>query len=307
MPSCPRFENSGGQLGPQPEGRSQAQDCETKLPKAIRSIFLKKWPVELVSCEKEPNFIFLLTLPNSGSTAISKVFRSSPKVDALRDNGEGQWLIKGMCEKDRWEKDKAINAQSVRSVWLKTCQAIQEEHPQVEFFIEKSPPNMMRIDLIRELFPNHVMIANNRDPYANVSSIFHRYQKPKEIEAFSADRRKAKMQRIARTWVERSEILRELILEHDIPLLTYEQFCNEPRTLQDILKGIPFTQSIELDFKSSFKVKDYEMQGVVNFNAKQMANLTPKDIADINEILAPHEETLAFFGYELLAAELEVA
>ncbi len=57
----------------------------------------------------QPHFLFIITPPYSGSTAISGVLNSSHRTMILQKSGEGQWLVPGLCEKDRlYASDKCI-------------------------------------------------------------------------------------------------------------------------------------------------------------------------------------------------------
>ena len=82
----------------------------------MRRAFAAKWPIKQSIDDFEPNFIFMLTAPNSGSTAISQIFENSPNIASLQKRGEGQWLIKGLCSNDRWSSEKVVNKESIRSV-----------------------------------------------------------------------------------------------------------------------------------------------------------------------------------------------
>ena len=253
--------------------------------------------------ENEPHFIFLLTPPNSGSTAIAEVMRTSSNVSALgnnRQNGEGQWLIKALSAKNRWEKNLVVDEENLRTVWLAKCRDIQRAS-NINFFIEKSPPNMMRIDLLQKVFPIHTLIVNNRNPYANISSILYRYTVQDEIDAMTTKQRGEILKVITKKWLERSEILKDQALEKNTPIITYEAFCAEPMILQDILDRNISKGAIKLNFSSDLKIKDYPPQGVSNFNSHQIGKLTEADILVISDILNEHENLLSFFGYTLHA------
>jgi len=254
------------------------------------------WPIKKSIDNYEPNFIFLLTSPNSGSTVISQVFNNSPLVSQLQQRGEGQWLIKGLCSNDRWNAEKVVDKRSIRSVWISECYNRYKTNGSL-YFIEKSPPNMMRIEILQSIFPKHILIANNRDPYANISSMFYRHTK--NIETLKASKREAKLIQLANGWINRSVILKKIINDQNVPYLSYEKFCQNPNLLQDLIDNSKFGGHITLDFKSNVKVKDYEPQGIHDFNSKQIARLTNSDIKVITSSLRDSDELLSFFGYSL--------
>lgn len=265
-----------------------------KLRRKVKFIIENDWPVVNSIADYEPNMIFLLTPPNSGSTAISQVFNNSQNVSQLQNRAEGQWLIKGLCKEDRWKQEKLVDTQSIRSIWVNECYKKYKSEGAV-YFIEKSPPNMMRIELLQSIFPSHILLANNRDPYANVSSMFYRYTK--DIDKLSITERDAEILKFVKDWVMRSTVLKEIIQSQNVPYLSYEQFCEKPNLLQEIIDSSTFGGQVKLDFKTTLKVKDYEPQPVINFNQKQIAKLTNSDIEIITSYLQDNEDLLSYFGY----------
>jgi|GEM_PF-754547 len=265
--------------------------------------FEREWPVKTVVSKIEPRFIFLLTPPNSGSTAIAQTFMSCQNVAGLKDNGEGQWLIKGLSDSDRWSDAKQINKKSLRSVWMDTFNHLHENN-QITHIIEKSPPNMVRIDILKETFPQHIVIASNRDPYANVSSKLFRYTSG--LEGLSTNDRHRRVLQLTEQWVKHSTLLRHQIVKHNIPYLSYEDFCADPTSLQGLIDKSRFSGEINLDFSGLVKVKDYCPQGIMDFNSKQKSNLRHEDFSAITDILKPHEGLLSFFNYETLVDSRDV-
>lgn len=265
-----------------------------KASARVGRIIEADWPIKKSIENYEPNFIFLLTPPNSGSTAISQVFKNSPFVSQLEQRGEGQWLIKGLCSKDRWNAEKVVDKQSIRSVWVSKCYNEYKSNGSL-YFIEKSPPNMMRIEILQSIFPKHILLANNRDPYANISSMFYRYTK--DIEKLKDGEREAKLVNFAKDWIRRSDVLKKIIDDQNVPYLSYEKFCQNPNLLQDLIDNSKFGGHINLDVTSNVKVKDYEAQPIIDLNSKQIAKLTSYDIKVITSSLRGSVELLSYFGY----------
>ncbi len=255
-----------------------------------------EWPIETVSRDIDPKFIFLLAPMNSGSTAIAKTFTNSANVGALTYNAEGQWLIRGMCAPDRWNLAKFIDEESLRTVWSKKCIEIMDRDG-AEYFIEKSPPNMVRLDLLQRLFPNNIVLASNRNPYANISSIFHRYTP--NIATMDADQRRQKFRQISSRWVMISGYLQHIVSSRNLPYFSYEDFCRDPSLLQGIIDGSDFSDRISLRFDKPVKVKDYDPQGIHNYNEKQISLLEEEDVEQITDVLKRDEGLLEFFNYEL--------
>jgi hypothetical protein len=255
-----------------------------------------RWPAPGFDESDQPHFLFIVTPPYSGSTALSELINTSHKTMILQERGEGQWLIPGLCEQDRWGAGKEVNYHSVKSVWLNKYQRVNRLTQNIEVVIEKSPPNMMRIEKLSSQFHDFSFIANNRDPYANSASNFYR-----EFDAgnISSERRGKLFAQLARNWIIRSSRIRELISDMGIPLLTYEKFCRDPASVLNIL-NLPGGVSETINPQASVKVKSYKIQPISDQNERQISGLRDADIASISRVLEPHGELMGFFDYQIL-------
>lgn len=145
------------------------------LKKLLNIVYARtspSWPLPRYDENNQPHFFFLITPPYSGSTAIAKLLDTSHKTMTLTPNGEGQWLIPGLCQQDRWKPEKEVNYESVKAVWLNAFQKEKRVNSHIDVVIEKSPPNMMRLDNLLSQFTDYSILANNRNPYANCASFF---------------------------------------------------------------------------------------------------------------------------------------
>ena len=269
------------------------------LKKVIRNIVSKKtprWPLPLYDNNIQPHFFFLVTPPYSGSTAIAKILETSHKIMALHSNAEGQWIVPGLCEKDRWDPDKKINYESVKAVWLHTFQKEKKRNPSLQVVIEKSPPNILRIKKLSSQFSDSSFVVNNRDPYANCASILYRNHNAENI---SDDIRIETLQTLTRDWIMRSRYLKEFVIKSKTPLITYEKFCENPSNLIEVL-DLPAGVSDTINLNAKVKVKDYNIQGISNHNKQQISNLSGLEIECISGILKSEIPLLEFFGYGLM-------
>ncbi len=267
-----------------------------KIMKSLYQSVKPKWPKPKHDDSDQPYFLFLLTPPNSGSTAIAKVLDSSHRTMTLTPNGEGQWLVPGLCSEDRWDPDKEVDYSSVKAVWLNRYQRVKSKHPDVDVVIEKSPPNMMRIADISRQFDRVSFLANNRDPYANCSSRLFRYHDVDKITSLS---RQEILRELARDWMARSRRIREFVEDEGIPVLTYERFCESPSLLLDML-SLPEGVAETISLNANVKVKDYELQPIINQNQRQISNLTAADIDCLSSVLNADRDLLGYFDYALL-------
>ena len=256
-----------------------------------------KWPSPPYDEKDQPHFLFIITPPYSGSTALATLLATSPRTMTLRKNGEGQGLVPGLSQKKyRWKQDMKVDYASVKAVWLNRYQDEKRLYPQIDVVIEKSPPNMMRIEKLSSQFNKYSFLANNRDPYANCSSILYRNWYAKY---FSPKKRKKVLEGLAKDWQMRSNRIRELVINKNIPLLTYEQFCSNTSSILAALK-LPEGVADTIDLEAKIKVKDYKPQPITNQNDRQIKNLTDEEIECIGRILKSDNDLMNFFGYRVM-------
>lgn len=254
----------------------------------------RKWPKPSYDNADQPLFLFVLTPPYSGSTALAELITSSQNVMSYTAKSEGQWLVPGMCAADRWDPNKAVNYASVKAVWLNAYQKAQRQEPKIEVVIEKSPPNIVRLEALAAQFTNVAYLANNRDPYANCASILSRHHS----ETVDQSNRTTTVEKVVQDWITRSTIIRKFVNEKKMPLITYEEMCEAPTSL---LSKLPLPSAIlaTIDVNAKVKVKDYPEQPISNQNERQIAKLSPGDLDAISQTLKGQEDLMAFFGYSL--------
>ena len=146
-----------------------------RLKRKLIKLFRPKWPLPEYDPEIQPHFLFVVTPPYSGSTALTRLLNTGQRTTLLHRRGEGQWLIPGLSQKDRWDPEKKVNYESVRAVWLHEYQRLRRADNRAEVVIEKSPPNMVRLEELSSLFRYRSFLANNRNPYANCASMLYRH------------------------------------------------------------------------------------------------------------------------------------
>lgn len=274
-----------------PKLRLTRKIVDLAMSVAPRSVL---WPRPTHSAiENEPTFLFVLTPPYSGSTVLAKVLNSGRNSAMLQEKGEGQWLVRGMCQSDRWEHEKRIDWTSVKAVWGVRIRMLEQLVGPIDVVIEKSPPNLVRADQLARHFTKSRQIAFIRSPFANCASrLYRNYDR---IDATERDRIQL-LQGLAESWIHRAAWLRRWIDSHAMYFFTYEQFCAEPnRCIGRVLDEFPMLKGIKMD--RPFQVKDYPTQGIVNLNDRQQAKLTDREKDAIAESIAPYEDLLCYFGY----------
>ena len=244
---------------------------------------------------EQPHFLFIVTPPNSGSSALAELLNTSQRTMLLTPKGEGQWLIPALCKKDRWNPDKEVDYQSVKAVWLSKFQNAKRLAPNIDVVIEKSPPNMVRLEKISSQFREYSFLVNIRNPYATCSSSLYRNC---NADATTSETRRNKLNRLAESWLKRSAIIRLHIRKLGVPIITYEQFCQDPSSVLGKLR-LPDGVSSSVNPRAKVKVKDYKPQVISNQNDRQISRLTTKEIEQIGVVLGGNEQLLNYFGYQI--------
>jgi hypothetical protein len=254
------------------------------------------WPVPSYDESVQPHFLFIITPPYSGSTALCQLLNTSERSMLLDPRGEGQWLIPGLSKTDRWDSSKKVDYNSVRAVWLEKYQQTLRSNPAIDVVIEKSPPNMVRMEALSSLFDSCSFLANNRNPYANCASILYRHHDADNMEA---NMRLEFLGKQAHDWLMRSATIRDLISRLDVPLITYEKFCENPAAVLPLLRTPPGVAET-INPEAEVQVKDYPSLTISDQNARQTAKLSSFEINHLTRIFTEQADLLAYFGYQTL-------
>ena len=266
---------------------------------------IQSLPDRRLSNRQDLEWMFVLTLPNGGSTALAKLLLTAPKAIGLTDNAEGQWLVPEMSESSaRWDPTSKISYGTVRTVWL---DRIGQLRPSGEtLVIEKSPPNLCRHRRLLGAFVGMktYLVTFARDPYATISSWHTRYG----IEVISREwdsrgvdvgtSERAVFQFYTRIWLERARMLVDARRDSIVDL-SYESFCDDPAsTVKRLQAAIPLLHDVKAD--SSVKVKDYPSQAIEDMNQRQIDLLSDSQIAAVSQVLATDPATMESLGYRVL-------
>ncbi len=240
-------------------------------------------------------FLLLLTPPSSGSSAIAKYVCQSTKIGGLTYSAshEGFDIVhcvyanRALCNPSLY-----INPGIVAERLAIEINKLKQNYPEMEYIFEKYPDNVCRYKSLLKIIPNTKVVANNRNPYAQIASAMKNKYGYMQHNRFYES-----VEECIHYWLVWSEYIREACEKDNVPLVTYEQFCDNPDTIISAF-GLE-----EGEFKKDFhvsNVKDYAPQGIENMNEKQIALLSDLQKETITEALSEHEELLAYFGYELM-------
>jgi hypothetical protein len=176
-----------------------------------------------------------------------------------------------------------------------------------EVFIESSPPNIVRVSSILDVFKDCQYIFSISSPYSYIaSSIFNYFGKGKQNQqiydtlVLNFDEQ---VKSVARSWVEKAVTQKNNIESYggDEMRITYEDFCANPLRLLDLM-GVENlgdqAQTSLVKGKNNSKINE-----IVDMLPKHLAFLGLKGILKINSILKESSDLMAYHGYEIISID----
>ena len=248
-------------------------------------------------------WLIILTMPNSGSTALGRLLMTADAAVALTERCEGEWLIPSMSNvRTRWDKDLRLSMPRVRARWMWRLRGTANGLPRL--VVEKSPPNMVRIDRLREaLAPmtTHTVILV-RDPYAVCEGWHRRYGREQLAKTSLPALREIDSERdyfrlLGECWVQRGAYLVNQ-MPKALCVVRYEELVANPdAAIAELANRIPMLDDVQSD--AQVRVKDYAAQSLTDMNEQQIAALSTDQIAAITHGLERGIDTVTALGYRL--------
>ena len=207
-----------------------------------------------------------------------------------RDHGRLLWSLHPW--RDRLADPAAYDWPHNRAAWY--FQAFASD-PQASVFVTKAPPFLLLVDTLRRHFRNTKFLFMVRNPYAVCEGI-HRYRTaqpvPPDMDYFEA---------AAEHVVNCLAWQRDNLETHGSRgvFFTYEAMCDEPERVAHEIRMLVLELD-DLKLRQKLAVKGHYDEMLVNMNARQIARLTPEQVAVINRVFRRRRDVLAFFGYEIM-------
>ena len=241
----------------------------------------------LKKSHKSPQYLFVLSPPYCGSTMLTQLLSSSNNVSCNNYLGtrEGQ-LLPGvkhfMFKKDRWNPEVKYPWQKVKKIWLRYWDYSKP------IFLDKSIPNIMRVDDIQRVFRPIKYICMVRNPYAQVEGIIRRNRQ----DAKSAAEFAIKCLRFQSKNKFRNNSL----------FFTYEELCeNGEEVLQRMIKFVPELSDININIKfSSHNFKTKRKMRMTNLNSEKISKISDSDLRIINTVFRKDKDLLSSFNYKII-------
>jgi len=241
-------------------------------------------------------WLFVLGLNNSGTSLVSRVLASHPRIRPLP--GEGQLLTNALPQavdygaRRNWTARLDVfhwteEADSAPALRTRYDWALYYE-PGPGVLLEKSPPNTVRARWLQANFSPSRFIGVVRHPYAVCEGVRRREGLPIEEAALHWRRGNEIM-------LDDAESLERFLL------VTYEGFAAHPQEELDRIESFleleePFDRDV-LEEPLPHHNVDGRVQRLTNLNEKSLERLAPDEIETINRVAGPLMERL---GYEAL-------
>ena len=187
--------------------------------------------------DKKHEYLFILSPPYCGSTLICQILATSNNLSINNNINtmEGQRLPKAkniMFNKhNRWEEKDIIPWEDIKLIWKKYWDLSKP------ILLEKSPPNIMRVNELRKVFKPVSFICTVRNPYAQCEGIIRRNNSTVEYAAKLV----IKCLRHQRRNIEK---------EKNILFFSYEELCNNPEKIKNnIISFIPTIEDIKYNIR----------------------------------------------------------
>jgi len=236
---------------------------------------------------KDFKYLFVLSPPFCGSTLLTQIISSSNNVSCNNNIGlmEGQHLPQAkdiLFTKDRWDIDKKINWIKVKSIWHKYWDLSKP------ILLEKSPPNIIRVEKINKHFNKVMFICLVRNPYAQIQSNLRRYNTDIKVAA--------------KDYIKYLKFQKENLNKYDSILIKYEDLTEQPLIEKEkIIQYLPVLNDIKIDLKfSAHNIRKSKYLPLTNLNKESIDMLSKEQISSINIILKKEEKILSFFDYSTI-------
>ncbi len=156
-------------------------------PLGLRFRILAHLPLQLVSPKSCQRPIFVVGCPRSGTTLLYNLLQQAPELKSLGQ--ESHWI---------WEYFHPPSQTPDHSQFLKGSDVTDRSRGFIRAcygaafgtnrFVDKCPTNALRIDAIRTVFPDAVIIGITRNGPDNISSLIDTWTDPDRFRGFEVPR-----------------------------------------------------------------------------------------------------------------------
>lgn len=236
--------------------------------------------------------VFIVAPNNSGSTMLHNLIATSSQVSILPDEGQYCWggghgpapLPLGVkhifaLKESVFTNEDSYDWINIKREWNKLWDQTKP------ILLEKSPPNVVRVDMLKREFPDCKLIFMMRNPYAIVEGIMRGNP---EATLWQATAHTARIMEVQKRNIERNP---------DSLKFKYEDLTEYPA---EITKEIENYLGIDdIKWQGDITVKSYSTS-IRNMNDQQISQLSTFQRGRMLELFYPKIDVFDFFEYTIL-------
>lgn len=246
--------------------------------------------------------LFIISPNNSGSTFLQKALATSEHTWNLKKEGQHTYGFVGptpysinqslvwAAHKEGIEilsKESAYDWQATRKAWY--FQAYSKNYKST-IFIEKSPPSLLRVTQLENIFRNAKFIFMVRNPYAVVEGILRWRKRTGSVSATRA------AEHIMQCFYFQQKNIEKFV--NNGVFFKYEEMCSKPELIQSKIQVlVPELNDFQLNQKLS--VKGRYCETLQDMNARQIECLTKEKLERINSVFTQHKQVMKYFDYAI--------
>ena len=227
-------------------------------------------------------YVFVLCPPYSGSTILWKLLGSSAAASSLPREGQFLPETQHWMRESPWDANYAMPWNEIKPIWDRYW-----DHSK-PFLLEKSPPNLLRVDGIMATFEPVRFLVMVRDPYAHCEGLMRR-------NGWDAGR-------AAEFSLRSLHLQRQNRALPNAMAFTYEELSMDTasvaRRIEEFLPGIG-----PLNASGTFVADSIDgrlERPITNLNDRKIANIKPDVMQVLNERVMRQREALQAWGYDVI-------
>lgn len=183
----------------------------------------------------------------------------------------------------RWDPSTPFDWRYIKKEWRKYWDVTRP------ILVEKSPPNIVRVPSILQVFPNCSLIILVRNPYAHCESLIRKSNyNPKSAAEFSIFCLQCQKENIK--------------LTNQSLLISYEELTSSPQKITNkITEFMPLLGPLDFDRKFNAHNFHHKKLKITNLNDQKIDSLNSQQIEQMNEVFQNKLDLLKFFNCNLFS------
>ena len=232
-------------------------------------------------------YLFILSPPYSGSTLLMRIIETSKQVSSLPTEGQ---FLRGLDKYMRvkaWQTSTIMPWEKIKPVWMKYWDLSKP------VLLEKSPPHLMRAEIVQNEFQPTSFIGMVRDPYAFCEGVARRTY---AMNLLSTNLGADFWVKTAKAQLQNKERLERFLF------FRYEDLVEDVNGIAAQMgEFMPEINDVRVDGKFLAQTSSgYKKREISNLNPEKIARLKQGHLDVINSVLSKETALLDAFGYQLI-------